>query len=151
MSKFRPYFFVFIVCFTVADATPIRVRTSALTNTFAVVSWNLPSTAMGEGIVLSNYTATVELIGIDTSYSAGVPSQAFLLDESINTKFPGGVTPGRPVIVTFTANYASPPVSDATSTSFRFKILRNVNDGKGSSDREREVPSWPTGAISPMK
>ena len=121
---------IFVVCFTVANATPINVRTSALTDTFAVVTWDLPSTAMGKDIVLNNYMANFVIHGNGGSYSPSVSKsiQAILLNNSID-----GVEPGRRITVTVTANYVNPPDDATSGPAFEF-IIPMAGNGKGSID-----------------
>ena len=101
-----------------------------MTTTFAVVAWDLPSTAMGKDIILNNYMANFMIIGTGGSYSPSVSksNQAILLNNSIN-----GVEPGRRITVTVTANYVNPPVDVTSDPAFEFIIPMDGN-GKGSID-----------------
>ena len=103
------------------------MRTTGLTSSFAVVVWDLPTTAMGEGIVVSGYTISIDFTNTDTdpdprNTSAGARAIQLLATEGLE----GGAT----VNITVTTDYQTPSVSDATSPVFSFLVPIMDADGK---------------------
>lgn len=91
------------------NATPINVGTSALTESFAFVVWYLPSTAIGEGIKVGNYTVVATFVGTERNVTESVTDLGFRVDN---------LEPGRRVDVTVTANYMMPLVLNAITNAF---------------------------------
>jgi len=82
------------------------------------VVWDLPSTAIGEGICLKDYTVNIDF----TNTQDDLTLMMNTTDRAIQLIAENGVEGGATVDVTVTANYLTPLVDGATTLMVSFTI-----------------------------
>ena len=98
----------------VANARPTAVSTFAVTESFAVVVWELPPTARGSDIQ-ANFTATVTNGSSTVAMLTTNGTAIFLNSRDL-------IAPGRNVSVVVRATYQNPPGEVAVAPVFTFTV-----------------------------
>ena len=91
-----------------------------MSTNFAVVVWDIPSTATGEGITISQYTVDLQFQGtaVRSSANATRDMRGLMLSRAVYPQY----VAGRTVVVMVTAVYSAPAVTGATTQPFELIV-----------------------------
>ncbi len=111
------------------DATPINIRSTALSGVFAVVVWDLPPTASGDGIAILRYSVALDFQGAATDNAFTVntsTTRGLMLSSTAYSRY----GPGRSVGITVTALYSMPTGVQAAASEFVLVVPASEANGK---------------------
>ncbi len=110
-----------------ADATPINIRSTALSGVFAVVVWDLPPTASGDGIAILRYSVALDFQGTDNAFTVNTSTtRGLMLSSAAYSRY----GPGRSVGITVTALYSMPTGVQAAASEFVLVVPASEANGK---------------------
>ncbi len=112
------------------DATPINVRSTALSGEFAVVVWDLPPTASGDGIAILSYSMALDFQGAATNNAFTVNTTSTTRGLMLSSAAYSRYGPGRSVGITVTAFYSMPTGVQAAASEFVLIVPAIGTNGK---------------------
>ncbi len=112
-----------------ADATPINVRSTALSGVFAVVVWDLTPTASGDDIAILRYSVDLNFLGAanDNAFTVNTRTTRGLMLSSAAYPSYG---PSSRVEITVTALYSLPTGVQAAASEFVLVVPASKAIGK---------------------
>ena len=112
------------------DATPINIRSTALSGVFAVVVWDLPPTASGDGIAILRYSVALDFQGAATDNAFTVNTTSTTRGLMLSSAAYSRYGPGRSVGITVTAFYSMPTGVQAAASEFVLVVPASEANGK---------------------
>ena len=111
-----------------ADATPINVRSTALSGVFAVVVWDLPPTASGDDIAILRYSVALNFVGANgNTFTVNTnTTRGLMLSSAAYSRY----GPSSRVEITVTALYSLPTGVQADASEFVLVVPASGANGK---------------------